>query len=495
MYKIGFDNDKYLAMQSEHIKERIEQFGGKLYLEFGGKLFDDYHASRVLPGFKPDSKLQLLLKMKDQAEIVIVINAESIAQGKVREDLGITYNQDVLRLIDGFRDAGLYVGSVVLTRWANQKAAKQFERFLNKQSIKTYHHFTIPNYPFAVDQICSPEGLGINDYIKTSRPLVVITAPGPGAGKMATCISQLYQDNVRGIKSGYAKFETFPIWNLPLKHPVNLAYEAATADLADVNMIDPYHLAAYGVSTVNYNRDIENFPVLTHLFTKIFGSSPYKSPTDMGVNMAGNCIIDDKACQEASRQEIIRRYLKALVDLQKGKADENVVAKIDSIMKNEGIKVEERKVVVLCKDKAAKTGVISCALELADGRTFTGKTSSLLGAAGAMLLNTLKSLAGIDDKVTILPASILEPVCNLKTGALKGHNPRLHISELLVTLSISATQNPLAALVMEQLPALQGAQVHSSVILSDEDQNTLKKLGIDVSSEPLHGSKKLYHAK
>ena len=495
MDKIGFDCEKYFAMQSSRIEERIAQFGGKLYLEFGGKLFDDYHASRVLPGFKPDAKLQLLLRMKESAEIVISINAEAIASGKVREDLGITYNQDVLRLIDAFRAAGLYVGSVCLTRYKGQKAAKSFERFLAKQGVKTYHLYDIPDYPFAVDHIVSDDGLGKNDYIETTRPLVVVTAPGPGSGKMATCISQLYQDNLRGVKSGYAKFETFPIWNLPLKHPVNLAYEAATADLNDVNMIDPYHLEAYGVSTVNYNRDIENFPVLNHLFTKIFFFFSYQSPTDMGVNMAGHCISDDAICQEAARQEIIRRYLRSLVDLQRGKVEENVPTKILSIMKANGIEVDERACVAPAKERAAKTGRPACAIELNNGAIFTGKTSSLLGPAGAMLLNALKSLAGIGDGVLVLPAAILEPVCALKTDALHGHNPRLHISELLVILAISAITNPLADLVMKQLPKLRGAQAHSSVILSETDADTLRKLGVDLTCEPVYDSKKLYHSK
>src|SRR5574344_1631968 len=492
---IGFDNDKYLSLQSDHIQERINQFGGKLYLEFGGKLFDDYHASRVLPGFKPDSKLQLLLKMKDKAEIVIVINSEAIEEAKIREDLGITYDQDVLRLLDASNEAGLYVGSVFLTQFKNQKGAKQFEKALQKQGIKTYHHYAIPNYPFDVDRIVSDEGLGKNDYIQTSRSLVVVTAPGPGSGKMATCISQLYHDNKRGIKSGYAKFETFPIWNLPLRHPINLAYEAATADLADVNMIDPYHLEAYGVSAVNYNRDIEIFPVLNRMFDKIFGSSPYKSPTDMGVNMAGYCIVDDAVCQQAARQEIIRRYLKAVVDRRNEKVDDAVVDKIDSLLKANDISLNERKCIAAAKEKALKSGAPAAAIELPDGTIITGKTSALLGATSAMILNALKYLAGISDDVLLLPKAIIEPVCNLKVNDLGGHNPRLHLDEILVTLSISAVTNPLAELALAQLPKLRGAQSHSSVILAEVDCSTLKKLGIDHTSEPFYETKKLYHAK
>ena len=495
MRKIGFDNEKYLAIQSEQIQKRIDQFGGTLYLEFGGKLFDDYHASRVLPGFKADSKLQLLLQMKEKAEIVIAINSESIEEAKVRQDLGITYDQDVLRLIDAFREAGLYVGSVCLTRFDNQKATKQFERILNKQGIPTYHHYKIANYPYDVEHIVSEEGLGKNDYIKTTRPLVVITAPGPGAGKMATCISQLYHDNKAGIKSGYAKFETFPIWNLPLKHPVNLAYEAATADLADINMIDPYHLEAYGISTVNYNRDIEIFPVLNKMFEKIYGTSPYKSPTDMGVNMAGKCIIDDEVCQEASRQEIIRRYLKALCQRRKEDVGDEVVNKIDTIMKTNGISVDERRCVAYAKEKALKTGGPAAAMELEDGTIITGKATPLLKCTSALILNALKHLAGISDKILLLPKGIIEPVCQLKTRDFGNHNPRLHLDEVLVTLSISALTNPLAELAMAQLPKLRDTQMHTTVILSNFEQGILRKLGIQHTSDPVYETKKLYHSK
>lgn len=495
MNHIGFDNEKYLKMQSEHIQDRIQQFGGKMYMEFGGKLFDDFHASRVLPGFKPDSKLQLLLKMKDIAEIVIVINAETIEQAKIRQDLGITYDQDVFRLIDAYRLVGLYVGSVCLTHYFSSKLVKQFEKTLQKQGIKTYHHYVIPNYPFDVENIISENGLGKNDYIETEKSLVIVTAPGPGAGKMATCISQLYHDNKRGLKSGYAKFETFPIWNLPLKHPVNQAYEAATADLNDINMIDPYHMEAYGISTVNYNRDVEIFPVLNKMFEKIYGSSPYKSPTDMGVNMAGYCISDDAVCQEASKQEIIRRYLKSLVDRKNGHCDDIAVNKIETIMKSLELKVEDRRCVVAAREKANKTNHPASAIELNDSTIVTGKTSNLLGATSAMMINALKHLANIDDDVVVFPKSILEPVCDLKTNYLGGHNPRLHLDEILVALSISAVSNPLAEMCLKQLPKLKGAQFHSSVILSQVDNNTLRKLGIDATSEPIYETKKLYHSK
>ena len=495
MDSIGFDNEKYVAIQSERIKERIDQFGGKLYLEFGGKLFDDFHASRVLPGFKPDTKLKMLLEMKEHAEIIIVINSQAIEDMKVREDLGITYDQDVLRLIDAFNEAELFVGSVVLTQYANQKGAKRFEKFLAKLGIKTYRHYAIPNYPYDVDHIVSKEGLGKNEYVETTRPLVVVTAPGPGSGKMATCISQIYHDSLRGVKSGYAKFETFPIWNLPLKHPVNLAYEAATADLDDVNMIDPYHLEFYGVSTVNYNRDVEIFPVLNRLISAIFGESPYHSPTDMGVNMAGYCISDDDACQKASRQEIIRRYYKAMMDGRKGKSMEAAIARIESLMNNNGISIAERLCVAPCLEKAKLTKGPASAIELGDGKIITGKTSSLLGATAAMILNALKTLAGINDKVFLLPKAIIEPICDLKIKGLRHHNPRLHVDDVLMALSISAVTNPLAELALEQLPKLRGCESHSSVILSSRDLGTLNRLGIRHTCEPFYETKKLYHSK
>ncbi|MBP5356572.1 MAG: DUF1846 domain-containing protein [Clostridia bacterium] len=493
MNKIGFDNEKYLSLQSEHIRNRIDKFGGKLYLEYGGKLFDDYHAARVLPGFKPDSKLQMLLKLKDEAEIVIAINSEAIEHAKTRGDLGITYDMEVLRLIDAFREVGLYVGSVVLTRFADQKLAKKFERTLKKLGIKTYRHYPIPDYPYDVEGIVCDSGLGKNDYIETSRKLVVVTAPGPGSGKMATCISQLYHDNKNGVKSGYAKFETFPIWNLPLRHMVNVAYEAATADLNDVNMIDPYHLEAYGVTTVNYNRDVEIFPVLNRLFQKIFGQSYYKSPTDMGVNMAGNCIIDNDVCIEASRQEVIRRYYQSLVDRRNDKVGDSVVSKIELLIQQNEINTADRKVVGAALLKQEKTGAPAAAIELNDGTIITGKTSKLLGATSAMLLNSLKHLAGIDDKVLLLPPNLIEPIQELKTTHLGGHNPRLHTDEILIALALSAVTNPVAALAMEQLPKLKCTECHSTVILSQVDINVLKKLGVNYTSEPIYQTKKLYH--
>lgn len=495
MYKQGFDNDLYIATQSERIRERIAQFGGKLYLEFGGKLFDDYHASRVLPGFAPDSKIRMLIQLKDQAEIVIVINANDIEKNKVRGDLGITYDLDVLRLIDAFRSFGLYVGSVVLTRWQDQPAACKFCNRLESLGVKVYKHFSIPGYPSDVAKIVSDEGLGRNEYIETTRSLVVVTAPGPGSGKMATCLSQLYHDQKCGIRSGYAKFETFPIWNLPLKHPVNVAYEAATVDLNDMNMIDPYHLEAYGKTTVNYNRDIEIFPVLNAMFERISGSSPYKSPTDMGVNMAGNCIFDDEAVREAANMEIIRRYYTALCNRRKdGETAENHdVEKLKLIMQTVGLDITDRKVAVVANQKANDTGKPAAAIELPDGTMATGKTSRLLGAASAVLLNALKMMAGIDDRIDLISPEILEPITSLKVRTLGSKNPRLHPDEVLIALSICAVSDPLVARAMEQLGKLRGCEMHSSVILSGSDEHTLKKLGINLTCEPTYESKRLYH--
>ena len=497
MCKIGFDNQKYLELQSKHIRERIAQFGDKLYLEFGGKLFDDYHASRVLPGFAPDSKLQMLLQLKEDAEVVIVINAADIEKNKVRGDLGITYDLDVLRLIDAFRSAGLYVGSVVLTRYESQASAQSFANKLESLGVKVYHHYSIPGYPYNVEGIVSEQGYGKNEYIETERKLVIVTAPGPGSGKLAVCLSQLYHENLRGVKAGYAKFETFPIWNIPLKHPVNLAYEAATADLNDVNMIDPFHLDAYGVTTVNYNRDVETFPVLEATFKKIYGSSPYKSPTDMGVNMVGNCIFDDEACCDASKQEIIRRYYAALCDQKENMnpSGTNIVGKLDLLMQQAGISVTNRPVVAAANAKAELTGSPAAAIELPDGKILTGKTSSLLGASAALILNALKYLAGIDDAAQLISPSVIEPVQHLKVDHLGNHNPRLHIDEVLIALAISAVTDEKAALAMEQLDNLKNCEVHSSVILSMTDARTFKKLGINVTCEPKYQVKKLYHAK
>jgi uncharacterized protein (UPF0371 family) len=491
--KIGFDNNQYLETQSQHIRDRIDKFGGKLYLEFGGKLFDDYHASRVLPGFKPDSKLQMLMQLKDEAEIVIVINADDIEKNKVRGDLGITYDLDVFRLIDLFRNRGLCVNSVVLTRFAEQPTAVKFEKHLIGNGINVYHHYSIPNYPTDVDLIVSDEGYGKNDFVETSRKLVVITAPGPGSGKMAVCLSQLYHEHKHGVKAGYAKFETFPIWNLPLKHPVNVAYEAATADLNDVNMIDPFHLEAYGKTTVNYNRDIEIFPVLNTMFEQILGESPYKSPTDMGVNMAGNCIVDDGVCTSASREEIIRRYYAALCNRRAGNGSDAEVLKIELIMEQSGISVSARKVVGAANLKAELTGAPAAAAELQDGTVITGKTSSLLGASSALLLNCVKHLAGIPDEVELISHTIIEPVQKLKTGVLGNHNPRLHTDELLIALSICAVTDPKAAKALDVLPQLRGCEVHSSVMLSEVDKNVFRKLGVNLTCEPKYQTQKLFH--
>ncbi|MFR1946177.1 MAG: DUF1846 domain-containing protein [Faecalimonas umbilicata] len=491
--KIGFDNDKYLTMQSEHIRKRIDQFDNKLYLEFGGKLFDDYHASRVLPGFAPDSKLKLLMQLSDQAEIVIVISAGDIEKNKVRGDLGITYDSDVLRLIESFREQGLFVGSVVITQYTGQSSANLFKTRLEKLGIRVYIHYVIEGYPSNIPLIVSDEGYGKNDYIETSRPLVIITAPGPGSGKMATCLSQLYHEHKRGVRAGYAKFETFPIWNIPLKHPVNLAYEAATADLNDVNMIDPFHLEAYGITTVNYNRDVEIFPVLSAIFEKIYGENPYKSPTDMGVNMAGNCICDDEACRDASNQEIIRRYYQALNGLAEGTSTEEEVFKIELLMKQAHITVNDRTVVDAALKRAEETGAPAAALELPDGSIITGKTSNLLGASAALLLNALKKLAGIEDEVHIISPSTIEPIQKLKTSYLGSKNPRLHTDEVLIALSISAATNETAQLALDQIPKLRGCQVHTSVMLSEVDVKQFKKLSIQLTSEAKYENKKLYH--
>lgn len=482
--KIGFDNEKYLQMQSAHIRERITKFNNKLYLEFGGKLFDDYHASRVLPGFEPDSKLKMLLQLKEQAEIVIVISAESIEQNKMRGDLGITYDEDVFRLVKVFEEMGLYVGSVVITKYANQAAADKFRQRLTNANITSYLHYPIEGYPGNIDHIVSDDGYGKNDYIETTRPLVVITAPGPGSGKMATCLSQLYHENKRGLKAGYAKFETFPIWNLPLKHPVNVAYEAATADLNDVNMIDPFHLEAYGTTTVNYNRDVEIFPVLNAMFTQIMGESPYKSPTDMGVNMAGNCIFDDEACKEASLQEIIRRYYNGLCDYKKGLASKETVYKLELLMRQAGISPESRKVVSVATTKSESTEGPAVAIELDDGKVATGKTSALLGASAAALLNALKTLAGIDHDYHLVAPEAIEPIQTLKIDYLGSRNPRLHTDEILIALSISAANDEKARLALEQLPKLKGCEVHSTVMLSNVDERIFKKLGTHLTCSP-----------
>ena len=484
MVKCGFDNEKYLQMQSEHIRRRLDQFGGKLYLEFGGKLYDDYHAARVLPGFQPDSKLRMLLQLRDQVEMVIAINAGDIEKNKIRGDLGITYDRDVIRLIDIFRSFGLYVSSVVLTRYHAQPQVKAFQSRLEGMGVKVYHHYAIEGYPYNIAGIVSDEGYGKNDYIETTRELVVVTGPGPGSGKLATCLSQLYHEHKRGVQAGYAKFETFPIWNLPLNHPVNLAYEAATTDLNDVNMIDPFHLEAYGVSAVNYNRDVEAFPVLVAMFEKILGDCPYKSPTDMGVNMAGNCMIDDDACRFASGQEIIRRYYTALCEQKQGKIPDDVVPKLEILMKKVGVTLADRKVVSAALEREAQTGAPAAAMELPDGRMITGKTSDLLGASSALLLNALKALGGVRDRLHLISPVVLGPIQHLKVDHLGNRNPRLHTDETLIALSICAATNPMAELAMEQLDKLRGSEVHSTVILSSVDEKIFKRLGVNLTCEP-----------
>lgn len=493
MHQIGFDNDKYLRLQSQHIKERIDRFGGKLYLEFGGKLYDDNHASRVLPGFQPDSKMKMLLELRDEAEILIAINADHIENNKKRGDLGITYESDVLRLIDVFNHFGLYVGSVVMTMYESQPAARAFRAKLEALGVKVYRHYPIEGYPTDIEHIVSEEGFGKNDFIETQRKLVVVTAPGPCSGKMAVCLSQIYNENRRGIQSGYAKFETFPIWNIPLLHPVNIAYEAATADLNDMNMLDHFHLYAYGETTVNYNRDIEIFPVLSATFEKIYGSCPYKSPTDMGVNMVGNCIIDDEVVRKAANREIIRRYYHSLVAQRKGEVSQELVNKHQMQMKRAGISIEDRPVVAAALAKRDATGEPAVALELPDGRIITGKTSKLLGAASAMLLNAVKALAGIDDDLHLMPPEIIEPIQHLKVEHLGNHNPRLHTDEVLIALSVCAVNSPDAERAIDQLANLRGCDAHSTVILSHTDENLLKKLGVNITYEPQYQTKTLYH--
>ena len=481
---IGFNNDQYLQTQSAHIRERINAFGGKLYLEFGGKLYDDYHASRVLPGFQPDSKLKMLLQLKDQVEMVIAINAADIEKSKVRGDLGITYDLDVIRLIGLFRGLGLYVSSVVLTRFNKQAGTQAFQERLEGMGVKVYHHYAIEGYPANISHIVSDDGYGRNEYIETTRELVVVTAPGPGSGKLATCMSQLYHEHKRGVQAGYAKFETFPVWNLPLNHPVNLAYEAATADLSDVNMIDPFHLDAYNKITVNYNRDVEAFPVLVAMFEKILGECPYKSPTDMGVNMVGNCITDDAAVMEASRQEIIRRYYDALCAHKKGKGTVETVSKLELLMKKAGVDISSRRVVAAALKRAEETSLPAAAIELPDGRIITAKTSNLLGSSSALLLNALKALGNMPDDLHLISPIAIDPIQHLKVDHLGNRNPRLHTDETLIALSISAATNPTAELAMEQLSKLRGCDVHSSVILSSVDERTFKRLGINLTCEP-----------
>ena len=493
MGQIGFDNDKYLAMQSAHIRERISKFGGKLYLEFGGKLFDDFHASRVLPGFQPDSKIRMLQQLRDDAEIVIAVNANDIEKNKVRGDLGITYDDDCLRLIDAFRSLGLYVGGVCITQYAGQNAADAFIKRLNTLGVRNYRHYPIAGYPSDVAHIVSDEGFGRNEYIETTHSLIVVTAPGPGSGKMATCLSQLYHEHKRGVCAGYAKFETFPIWNLPLRHPVNLAYEAATVDLDDVNMIDPFHLEAYGVTTVNYNRDVEIFPVLNAMFQRIYGSSPYKSPTDMGVNMAGYCISDDAVCCAAAKQEILRRYYATACAQLRGLCAPVETQRQELLLNQLGLTADDRPVVGAALRRAEETGAPAVAIEMPDGAIITGKTSSLLGASSACLLNALKYLGGIPKDVTLISPEIIEPIQHLKVEHLGNHNPRLHTDEVLVALSICAVNDPTAEIAMQQLEKLAHCEAHSSVILSHVDENVFKKLEVNITFEPRFQTKKLFH--
>lgn len=492
--KIGFDNEKYLKMQSSHIMERIGKFDNKLYLEFGGKLFDDYHASRVLPGFQPDSKMRMLTQLSDQAEIIIVISAEDIEKNKIRGDLGITYDVDVLRLMSVFQEHGLYIGSVVITKFSGQESAVLFQNRLEKSGMKVYRHYPISGYPSNVPHIVSEDGYGKNEYIETSRPLIVVTAPGPGSGKMAVCLSQLYHEHRRGICAGYAKYETFPIWNIPLKHPVNLAYEAATADLNDVNMIDPFHLDAYGETTVNYNRDVEIYPVLNAMFKRIYGESPYKSPTDMGVNMAGNCICDDEVCKEASCQEIIRRYYDSLRRRLIGSCPDEEVYKVEMLMNQADITVHDRKVVDAALKRAEETKGPAAALELHDGKIVTGKTTNLLGASAALLLNALKELAGIDHERHVISPEAIEPIQKLKIQYLGSKNPRLHTDEVLIALSVSAATDATAQLALDQLPKLKGCQAHTSVMVSSVDIKQFKKLSIQATFEATYEKNALFFA-
>lgn len=486
--KTGFDNAKYLELQSAKILERISHYDNKLYLEFGGKLFDDYHASRVLPGFEPDSKIKMLSQLKEKAEILVAISANDIEKNKYRNDIGITYDAEVLRLIDVFRSKGFYVGSVVLTRFNEQPPVVAFQKRLEMTGIKVYRHYTIEGYPSDVEKIVSDEGFGKNEYVATSRPLVVVTAPGPGSGKMATCLSQLYHEYKRGIKAGYAKYETFPIWNLPLNHPVNVAYEAATADLNDINMIDPFHMEAYGEMAVNYNRDVDIFPVLSATLSRVMGECPYKSPTDMGVNMAGYAIVDDEVCREASKQEIIRRYYAAQLDVRKGLVGKDILSKIEILMQKMNITINDRAVVRPALEKESITGVPCCALQLPDGRIVTGKTGTLFGAASSTLINALKVLADIDDSIDLISSVVIEPIQKLKVNNMGSVNPRLHTDEVLLCLAVCAVTNPIAKLAVDKLPLLKNSELHSSVVLSHVDKKTFKALGVNVTSEPKKNS-------
>ena len=491
--RTGFDNDKYIALQAEHIRSRIDQFGGKLYLEFGGKLFDDYHAARVLPGFEPDSKIRMLKSLADDVEVIIAINANDIEKSKVRGDLGITYDEDVLRLMDIFRSMGFATSGVVITHYANQPSAGMFRRRLESLGIKSYLHYPIAGYPYDIDHIVSEEGYGKNEYIETTRPLVVVTAPGPGSGKMATCLSQLYHEHERGIAAGYAKYETFPVWNLPLKHPVNIAYEAATVDLDDANTIDPFHLEAYGKTTVNYNRDVEIFPVLKAMMERIMGESPYQSPTDMGVNMAGYAIVDDDACRDAARLEIVRRYFAAAVHLKRTGTGEEQVERLRSIMNRAGVTPDLSPARAVALEKEAATGAPAGAMVLPDGHVVTGKTGDLLGAASALLMHALKAVTGVDETIPVIDDAAIEPICRLKTEHLNSVNRRLHSDETLIALSITSATSPVAARVIDGLKQLQGCDAFFSVIISSTDEALYRKLGINVCCEPKYERVSLYH--
>ena len=490
--KYGFDNDLYLKTQSEHIKERIKKFGGKLYLEFGGKLFDDYHASRVLPGFRPDSKISMLMQLKDQAEAIVTINSNDIEKNKVRGDLGITYDLEVMRLIDSFKERGISVCAVVLTQYADQRAAKVFERRMKEQGIPVYHHFAIEGYPANIPLIVSDDGYGKDEFVKTTKPLVVVTAPGPGSGKMAVCLSQLYHENKNGVKAGYAKFETFPVWNLPLTHPVNIAYEAATADLNDRNMIDPFHMDAYGKMAVNYNRDVDVFPVLNAMLQKIMGESPYKSPTDMGVNMAGNCIIDDEAVQAAAKEEIIRRYLNAQRARKQGVASDDIVTKLDVLMNQLGLKEEDRKVLKKVREMSQTINVPVAAMELPDGKIVTGKAGKLLGASPALILNAIKELAGIPDEIKLIAPEFIEPVQRMKES-FGEKNCTLTIDEVLIALSIYANKDANAAKALEKVKELRGCEVHLSIIPNGINEATYRRLGVNMTCEPKYQTSCMYH--
>lgn len=492
MRKQAFDSEKYLNLQRDHILERINQFGGKLYMEFGGKMLEDFHAARVLPGYEPNNKIKLLKELKDEVEIVIAINANNIEQSKARGDLGISYDQEVLRLIDTFNELNIYVGSVVITQYAGQSAADNFRNQLKKNGIQSYLHYPIEGYPTNIDYIISEEGMGKNDYIETKRNLIVVTAPGPGSGKLATCISQLYHDQIRGIESGYAKFETFPVWNLPLHHPVNLAYEAATADLDDINMIDPFHLETYGKTAVNYNRDIEVFPVLNRTFERILNKSPYSSPTDMGVNMVGFSIIDEDAAIEASKQEIIRRYYQTLVDLKAERVSKQAIKKIELLMNEIGVTPNDRKVTDIAREKSEKTNSPALALELPNGEIVTGKRSELFEPSAALIINAIKKLGNIDKETRLIEPEYVKPIQNLKINHLENKNPRLHANEILIALAITAMNNKDADKAMKELGNLKGSEAHSTVMLKEEDKNTLRKLGINLTFDPVFQQNKFY---